>query len=524
MTDKVLATYQGQQEIAEAIRGINLESLTQKAVWVDSVADMRELDVPQGITVATRGYYEPNDGGNGFYYIRAKEVGAVDDGGSVIFLDNDNEAKLITDGTVNVKQFGVKADGTTDDTTAFEKAVNTGHTVFVPNGNYYLASAINNTNTNGKIVLIGQDKYLTKIKLGNSLLQNDTTNSVIKRCYFSCNQSNSIVVFPSQVIYSYIAENQFHYFYAIFNYMKTLTQFVDNSVLFLQGYFCRAIVDSFITGNYINAPKVSNPQSVCFGNLDRDSSTALAHSRIENNFIDFFYRVFSIQGSNNRITTVVGNTFDVCYSIFYGSTINVTFTGNAISNATYALASALWNFTGNAEMSTATWSVIHRASGSQLINCYFGGNDIQDIDIYVCNNTPGSGNYPTHHLVIDEAISADKFDWKMYKSGYANDTQFIDVRPIKRRTVVSLPSVSGVRTTFIGDEFFYNGDLYTVNADWKFVKISDPNSASAVPTTGTYKVGDIVYNSVPTAGGYVGWVCVTAGTPGTWKGFGAIEA
>lgn len=47
---------------------------------------------------------------------------------------------------------------------------------------------------------------------------------------------------------------------------------------------------------------------------------------------------------------------------------------------------------------------------------------------------------------------------------------------------------------------------------------------SAAPTTGTYNVGDIVYNSAPTAGGTIGWVCVTAGTPGTWKTFGAIAA
>ena len=48
--------------------------------------------------------------------------------------------------------------------------------------------------------------------------------------------------------------------------------------------------------------------------------------------------------------------------------------------------------------------------------------------------------------------------------------------------------------------------------------------ANAAPSDGTYKRGDIVYNSAPSAGGYVGWICVTAGTPGTWKGFGSIEA
>lgn len=142
MTDKVLATYEGQQEIAEAIRGINLEALTQKAVWVDSVSDMRELDAPQGITVATRGYYSPNDGGNGFYYIQAKEVGAVDDGGSVIFLDNDNEAKLITDGTVNVKQFGAKGDNDNDDTSAIQKAISFGEVISFPYGNYLISDKI----------------------------------------------------------------------------------------------------------------------------------------------------------------------------------------------------------------------------------------------------------------------------------------------------------------------------------------------------------------------------------------------
>ena len=47
---------------------------------------------------------------------------------------------------------------------------------------------------------------------------------------------------------------------------------------------------------------------------------------------------------------------------------------------------------------------------------------------------------------------------------------------------------------------------------------------AAAPTTGTYEVGDIVYNSAPVAGGSIGWVCTTAGTPGTWKTFGAISA
>lgn len=49
-------------------------------------------------------------------------------------------------------------------------------------------------------------------------------------------------------------------------------------------------------------------------------------------------------------------------------------------------------------------------------------------------------------------------------------------------------------------------------------------SNSAAPTTGTHARGEIVFNSAPSAAGKVGWVCTTAGSPGTWKPFGVIDA
>lgn len=45
---------------------------------------------------------------------------------------------------------------------------------------------------------------------------------------------------------------------------------------------------------------------------------------------------------------------------------------------------------------------------------------------------------------------------------------------------------------------------------------------TAAPTVGTYAVGDQLINTSPSAGGNIGWVCTTAGSPGTWKTFGAI--
>lgn len=40
---------------------------------------------------------------------------------------------------------------------------------------------------------------------------------------------------------------------------------------------------------------------------------------------------------------------------------------------------------------------------------------------------------------------------------------------------------------------------------------------SAAPAVGTWSVGDVVWNTGVVAGGSPGWVCTTAGTPGTWK-------
>lgn len=47
---------------------------------------------------------------------------------------------------------------------------------------------------------------------------------------------------------------------------------------------------------------------------------------------------------------------------------------------------------------------------------------------------------------------------------------------------------------------------------------------TAAPTAGTWKRGDIVWDISPSAGGTIGYVCTTAGTPGTWKTFGTIAS
>lgn len=48
-------------------------------------------------------------------------------------------------------------------------------------------------------------------------------------------------------------------------------------------------------------------------------------------------------------------------------------------------------------------------------------------------------------------------------------------------------------------------------------------SGTEPPQGGSYVIGDIMWNSAPAAGRYVGWICVQSGNPGVWNPFGEIK-
>lgn len=78
--------------------------------------------------------------------------------------------------------------------------------------------------------------------------------------------------------------------------------------------------------------------------------------------------------------------------------------------------------------------------------------------------------------------------------------------------IVNTIGGDGVKIPAAGAWIVYNGAMKVY---W---------SRGIAPTTGAHAVGDLVFNSAAAPGGNVGWVCTTAGTPGTWKTFGTISA
>lgn len=71
----------------------------------------------------------------------------------------------------------------------------------------------------------------------------------------------------------------------------------------------------------------------------------------------------------------------------------------------------------------------------------------------------------------------------------------------------------------------HNGvSTFTVDVNGWFGGAHTVSYGAAPPAGGAQRLGDIRWNSAPAAGGVPGWVCVTAGTPGTWKAMAALAA
>jgi len=61
---------------------------------------------------------------------------------------------------------------------------------------------------------------------------------------------------------------------------------------------------------------------------------------------------------------------------------------------------------------------------------------------------------------------------------------------------------------------------------WEPIGFASPVNiyyGTSAPAEGTYSKGDIYLNTSPSSGGPTGWVCVTSGSPGTWKAIGYVS-
>jgi hypothetical protein len=179
---------------------------------VANVAAIRSLSKLQYGTVSTFGYYAKGDGGKGDYYYDSTDTTSTDNGGSVIVAADGGRWKLTgKDGKTNVKQWGARGDGSTDDTTPIANCISymgsfttpyNGGEVFFPSG-IYPSGEITLPN---RVVLVGEGIGATIILLkagANSNLITCPVNSQlngIRGMTLDGNKTNNPTVISGQAV------------------------------------------------------------------------------------------------------------------------------------------------------------------------------------------------------------------------------------------------------------------------------------------------------------------------------------
>lgn len=111
---------------------------------VASIAALRTLPKTGSPEAFVTGYYAQGDGGGGAYWYDSTDTTSTDNGGTIIVASDGGRWHLSWQGSLNVKQFGAKGDGVSDDTSPINSALSavpSGRVIVTP-GTYLISAAL----------------------------------------------------------------------------------------------------------------------------------------------------------------------------------------------------------------------------------------------------------------------------------------------------------------------------------------------------------------------------------------------
>lgn len=487
---------------------------------------------------------------------------------------------MIDGAAVNVLDYGASGNGTDDNTTAFTNALtalSSGGTLYIPAGTYIVNSEI--TVPYGNIKIEGEGIGATTIKIkanyanqsalfvfdninnvtvcnltfdGNLsnqgisnitdnkqmalMIKGTSSNYLISNCYFINWGKDGVYIQTTNNKKITVSNN-------IFEYIRR------NGVTVIGGQ--DIIVDSnqFYDGKDYAYP-VLNSGVWVEANTSADNLNNLV---VSNNSFKNQHLGVGIYNSNAATienVTVTGNTFDtiqnsgaaiVLYYAAYVSIASNTFyncgysgasssisQGGAITVGTQSNGATIVGNTFNtcngytATVAIATSVTQPIISGNTFINDTKHGIYAN----YVFNsNTNGTLRNISNNVFNNGGTAAGATYYCVYlddTATHANNGDMISNNIFK--TGASSGYYGGIycgyNSPIMGNNSFIGTGLSTNFATGKISRFV--GYSSAAPVAGTYQQGEYLLNSIPDSGEYIGWVCTVAGTPGTWKGFGAI--
>lgn len=450
--------------------------------------------------------------------------------------------------SVSVKDFGATGDGVTDDTAAIQAALDAASVVVIPNATYICHGLTcagktiiseNSTlkqktgNENEAVLTFTGSSRLeghlnvdlnTGIRAEDVVILNGTHTYVESIYIFNgTNDSGGYYAFSilaGDVVAGSIRTNAAGYagvsVDSSANIDRIAIDYIESIDFFYKGFRCNGDVEEIIIDKMVAKTSFTNTgedgflvdtgvsgnevQSLSIGSYISDGATAnnmkLAEGTKDVNIGSVF------------INNAQAPTETYAFNILQGG--NISINNITVNNATAGyllnIRSLVRNFNCNSFYTNSaadTYVVRVEGGASGVMNMNFGS-------IVIDNNTKTNGFFRLEGFSGQELYC----DIGMFYTD-------ADQRPLN---IQALPANAGAVT--IQNMIGYTGTNWTgVSANNIVLNLPKPRKQlylTAIPTTGTFVTGDIIFDSTPVAGGHIGWVCTTAGTPGTWKTFGAI--
>ena len=558
----------------------------QTTYTYNSVAEMKlATNLTNGSFARTSGFYNYNDGGGAFYKVRnITNDDVVDEMFIIELYDNSLIAELLVDNELNIKQVGVKGIISSNDTDIIKTACAKNYSVYFPAGNYLIDEQILFSNATNKTIH-GDGVNKTNFILDDNIVGNFTSylaisdeenaeNFTFKDLTLNCDNQNvnrygiSFLNVDGLNIENVEIKNNKGYATRLNDcnnvninnitidncyepveadgvagglYGQNMTNLhVENAritncgdhAFYLSGdnalsgtteakniqlnnIYCKNIGgDGWTNGGCINIygntknVNISNAiiENAAQGIHISDHGTTLLTPKdinISNCIIKNSSDIgIFIQGlTDNPISsiTITNSNIDTTLTsdgISLRSTNNITISNNVIKNCNRigieVINSDSSIINNNLLMNNVAQLWVGTRSSTHADNNVVSNNTIYTTDDFNTNNPTNSGIYVTNIATKTLVSNNNAYNHMQYNYLILGETNKSVLQSMNNRDINYKRNI------------MFNNAIPSSNID--------------------SQVGDICLNINPTAGGTIGWVCVTAGSPGTWKSFGNISS